>query len=90
MNSTSGLSILVTLALLVIIYFIVTNNEGFSSSGLAVSDKYCDQLANIYYRPDDKNSDCRGDYRERICGNKRRNTIDYDVSNYYTVGGQLV
>jgi len=77
--------------LAVIIVFLVLNSyrwEPFSQSGLAISDRYCSKLADVYYRPD--MAGCRCGYRRRICDKQRRETIDDRTGNYYTEGHILV
>lgn len=84
--------------LLVLVFIIVTvaalylkyNKEGFAEGGMAVSDRYCTQLADVYYRPQVTNPECRCNYRNRICGPIRRNTIDSHTGNYFTMNNTLV
>ncbi len=86
-NST----ILLIVGLIALIYLFTTqNNEPFSASGLAISDEDCTKLASVYYRPRVNNPFCRDQYLDRICGRRRRDTIDYDTGNYYTSGDILV
>lgn len=86
-------TVLLILAI-VIIFFIMRNTnflfERFSSSGLAISDRYCTRLADVYYHPQVKCPTCRDNYLERICGKKRRHTVDEKTGNYFTQYGKLV
>ena len=84
-NVIIGLSLLIAL----IILFGKTN-EYFSSSGLSISNRYCQQLADVYYRPEIKSPDCRNEYRNRICGKIRRDTIDYSTGNYERLDGVML
>ncbi len=90
MENSCNLPLLGLVLLFVILYFMVSKNEGFSDSGLAISDRYCTALADVYYRPSVKNPVCRDNYRERICGKARRNMVDFRTGNYYTENGQLL
>lgn len=90
MQNSENLPILIIIALFVVLYFIMSKRETFSSSGLAVSDRYCQQLADVYYMPRETSADCRHNYRKRICGHPRRNTVDFNTGNYFTENGQLV
>ena len=78
MNDTA---ILVIIVIIFLMYSFWPFFERFSTSGLGISDRYCDKLGTIYQK---------GDNMERICGYKRRNIIDYSTGNYYTEGGILV
>ena len=82
--------IIVAVILFLVLYFFMSRRENFSQSGLAISDPQCLQLADIYYKPSDRNPDNRNDYRRRICGKERRNMVDFPTGNYFTEGGELV
>ncbi len=60
--------------------------EGFSSSGLTMSNEECDKLANVYYKPGESGFDCK----RRICAKNRRNSVDFVTGNYFTENGVLV
>lgn len=79
------LSVLIALSIL-----FNKSKEYFSSSGLSISDRYCQQLADVYYRPKDRRPDCRKEYKNRICGSMRRNTIDYNTGNYERLDGVVI
>lgn len=82
--------ILVIIALVVVLYLVFSRKEQFSASGLAISDKYCTQMADVYYRPKVYNPTCRDNYRKKICGPQRRKMINYNTGNYFTLNGELV
>lgn len=84
------LLIILFIAAAVLMLFCAPDREKFSASGMAVSDEYCRKLADVYYRPKIRDIECRDDYFERICGKKRRNTIDFRTGNYFTQSGILV
>jgi len=90
MENSRNFPILAAVALFVVLYLLMTRRENFSSSGLAVSDAYCEQLADVYAYPRITDIDRRHDFRRRICGPVRRNTVDYRTGNYLTINRQLV
>ncbi len=93
MQKSGNFPIVAAVALFVFLYLFLSmgsNNENFSTSGLAVSDKYCTQLADVYYQPRISDIDMRNDFRKRICGKVRRETVDFPVGNYYTRNGMLL
>ena len=85
-----NLPICILIVVLVLVGFVLMTRENFSTSGLAISNDYCNKLVDVYYDPTDADAKRRADYRERICGMQRRNTIDMETGNYYTQNGILV
>jgi len=85
-----NLPILILVALFVILCFLAPRSESFSDSGLAISNDYCRQLTDVYYRPGVNDPKCRKNYRKRICGKQRRSSIDPWTGNYFTYYGQLL
>lgn len=81
---------LVGILIFIYICFRESNKEKFSDSGLAINDLYCEKIVDAYYRPQIKDSQCRKEYMERICGKKRKNTIDFRTGNYFTHYGYLI
>ncbi len=90
MNVTNNVPMFVLVVLLVLMYLCAPRAESFSDSGLAISDRYCEMLANAYYRPEIDDATCRSDYVRKVCGYDRRNTIEDRRGNYYTEGGVLI
>lgn len=86
----NNLLILVLVSVLAFMYICRPSTEKFSTSGLAISDRYCDRLASTYYKPKVHCPKCKDHYGRRICGKQRRNTIDFKTGNYYTKNGMLV
>lgn len=86
----NNLLILILVALIAFMYLCKPNTEKFSTSGLAISDRYCDKLVSTYYRPKVTRPKCRDNYGRRVCGKQRRHTIDFKTGNYYTHNGMLV
>lgn len=62
------------------------NLEGFSKSGLNMSDKRCDEML-AHYHPNDLDPIKRNDYYNRICSRARRGMIDEATGNYFTAEG---
>lgn len=85
-----NLLIFALLALVFLMVFCNGNNEAFSTSGLAISDRYCNKLTDVYFNPQMTDSGCRANYKNRICGKQRRNTIDHRTGNYFYDYGVLV
>ena len=85
-----NLPLCLMIMLLVVLGLLLTVKENFSASGLAISDEYCDKLAQVYLDPSNKDPAFRAEYEQRLCGNVRRRTIDHKTGNYYTVNGVLV
>jgi hypothetical protein len=85
-----NLPILIVIALFLSMWFVATQIEMFSSSGLSMSNRYCNRLTDIYFRPDVADAELRESAHNRICGCGRRNSIDREVGNYYTVDGVLI
>ena len=78
--------ILLLVIIVIVMYLFVPKQEKFSISGLNMSDRYCDKLSTVYYKPRfGKNLG-----NDKICGRVRRDSIGYDTGNYFTEGGQLV
>lgn len=77
-------------AAILMLFFYYNNSEGFSKSGLAISDDDCRKLAKVYYHPLIKNDIDDKNYLNRICGKCRRNMVDFETGNYYTENGFLI
>jgi len=90
MQNSENLPIIAIVVLFLVLYFVIYRRENFSTSGLAISDPYCTQLADVYYNPNVTDPKCRENYLRRICGKRRRNTIDFRTGNYFTENGQLL
>lgn len=84
-----NLLLLVFIIAIVLIFF-ATKKESFSDSGLAISDRYCQKLADVYYKPENDCPNCRNTYTENICGHKRRHTVTERNGNYFYDYGVLV
>lgn len=82
--------VLILIIVLVFAIFIAPKQETFSDSGLAISNRYCQKLTDVYYKPRVNKQKCRFNYRRRICGQQRRNTIDPRTGNYVMDYGVLV
>jgi hypothetical protein len=82
--------VLVILLVLVVIALCASRAEGFSKSGMSLSDNDCRELAEVYYKPWENNPKCRDNYKQRICGHQRRDTIDVNTGNYFTNNGILI
>jgi hypothetical protein len=85
-----NLAIFVLLGLVLMMVLCNGNNEAFSTSGLAISDRYCNKLSDVYFNPQMKDPGCRANYKNRICGKHRRSTIDNRTGNYFYDYGVLV
>ena len=85
-----NLPLCILIIVLIFVGFGLAFRENFSSSGLTISNDYCNNLADVYYRPTDTNETNRLRYREQICGQQRRHTIDRETGNYFTEGGILI
>mgnify|MGYP005843809607 CR=1 FL=1 len=87
MNNTL---IIVLVAIVLFMVVFKPGMEKFSTSGLAIPDPYCDKLVATYYQPKNQNPKCHNQAGKRVCGMKRRNSIDYKTGNYYLHNGMLV
>lgn len=85
-----NLPILILIVLVLFFVFMRPRNEMFSEGGMAVSDKYCTKLSDVYFRPYVNDPNCRCNYRTRICGYPRRDVIDTHTGNYFTQNHTLV
>lgn len=65
-------------------------SEKFSQSGLSISDRYCDRLVDVYLDPTNNDPEARADYRRRVCGKQRRQTVEARTGNYFFDNGVLV
>jgi hypothetical protein len=65
------------------------DDEGFSQSGLSVSDKDCRRLVDGYYKPKE-DEDTRTSGYDKVCKMQRRNTITPDTGNWLTHQGYLM
>lgn len=70
-----------------VIYQLLTV-EGFTSSGLSMSNPYCDRLVSTYYHPS-KIEDRERNVR-RMCGIERRGLIEDSRGNYFTANNHLI
>lgn len=77
--------ILLIFALVIIFSYLINNVEPFSSSGLSMSDRYCNKLVYIYGSGSDYD-----DMKVKYCQQPRRDTIDFPSGNYYTQFGRLI
>lgn len=84
------LILLLVIALCLLSWCATTQVEKFSSSGLAISNDYCDRLAYSYWRPPINDPTIREAARVNICDKRRRQTIHRPTGNYYTVDGALL
>lgn len=83
-----NMPLLILVLLLIAAYFMVMKKkEPFSSSGLAISNPYCERLATSYYLG---YPTCDPDAVEKICGKIRRDTIDYPTGNYFKLNNLLI
>lgn len=85
-----NLPILLLLLIVIMMILLTPRTERFGDGGMAISDKYCAKLVDTYYKPYNNNSDCQCDYRMKICGRGRRNTIYPQTGNYFTQNHTLV
>ena len=85
-----NLPIIIGIAVIILLVVMFSWRENFSTSGLAISDRYCTKLADVYHRPMLQDQEARDDYKNRICGRERRCTIDEQTGNYFTQNGVLV
>lgn len=83
-------TVVILAAFIIVLCLFVSYREPFTDSGLPMSNDYCTRLADVYYRPDVDDPKHRADYRNRICGGIRRDTVDQPTGNYYTVDGQII
>jgi len=90
LNKIENLPLSLLILILIIVFLFMTFKEGFSSSGMTISDIDCMKLADVYYDPMINDPDYRIDARKRICGCQRRNTIDFGTGNFYTHNGSLL
>lgn len=85
-----NLPIIIGIAVIILLVVTFSWRENFSTSGLAISDRYCAKLAQVYHKPMLQDEEARADYENRICGKERRCTIDNQTGNYFTQNGVLV
>lgn len=85
-----NLPIIIMVLLIFVLWIIYSVKETFSISGMAISDDYCTKLSDVYHKPILVDEEMRDDYKNRICGPGRRETIDSQTGNYYTQNGMLV
>jgi len=64
--------------------------EGFSKSGLNMSDQYCDKLVHSYLDPTNDNKADQLINYIRVCSPLRKHAIDPSTGNVYTNYGKLV
>ncbi len=83
------LILLLVIALVLLSWCATTQVEKFASSGLAISNEYCDRLAYAYWKPRVNDPQIREAARENICDTRRRKTVHKPTGNYYTVDGVL-
>ena len=85
-----NLPIIILVVVVALMFICMPDSERFSTGGLAISDDYCTKLADVYTGPGNNDPEARDEYRRRVCGKKRRNTIDFTTGNYMTDYGVLV
>ena len=85
-----NLPIIIGIVAVVIVVVMFSWRENFSIRGLAISDRYCNKLADVYHKPMLQDQEARDDYKNRICGRERRCTVDNQTGNYFTQNGVLV
>lgn len=85
-----NLPILILIAVVIILVMCRPGSEKFSTSGLSISDRECMKLADVYSHPRCNDPECRSDYRRRICGMQRRQTVEPSMGNYWNEYGVLV
>lgn len=90
MELVDYLPIIVAILLFFVLYYSTSKREKFSKSGMAISDRKCMELADVYYRPQDNDPNNRNQYRREICSPQRRETINFPTGNYFTEHGELV
>lgn len=75
---------------LVFAYYLVRffMKEGFTSSGLSMSNQYCDRLVTTYYHPKNKDPTCN--YTKSICGSEGCGLIENRRGNYYNGNNFLI
>lgn len=85
-----NLPICILVIVLIFVAFMLAVRENFSTSGLSISNAYCDRIANTYFDPTMTGEEQRAKYTNMICGKDRRNTIAMKTGNYYTQQGVLI
>lgn len=75
---------IIVIVILACLFFILFTRESFSSSGLTISDEYCNKLVDVYVDP------VTDTIRNKICGHQRRTTVDPMHGNYFTMNGMLI
>jgi len=75
--------LIIVLVIFIVVALISSKKELFSDSGLAISDRYCQKLTDVYYQPNINCPECRAEYTKNICGHKRRHTITDRNGNYF-------
>lgn len=84
----------ILLIIFIVLFYFLSNkqlcdffrNEHFSDSGLNMSNRYCNKIANVYRHPNfsaDK-------FVPMICDIKRRHEIKTFGGNYHTINNLLV
>ena len=90
-KTDSYTKIIIALSVIIAILILFSpRSEYFSSSGLSISNKECDRLADVYYRPRVHSKSCRQNFKNRICGQVRRDHLDYATGNYETNNSGLL
>jgi hypothetical protein len=85
-----NLAILILIGVVILMILFRSRSEKFSTSGLSLSDLECLKYTDIYIDPKNNNQEARDDYRRRVCGKQRRQTVDSRTGNYWMENGTLV
>lgn len=83
------LIVLIIAVLVIILCLRPSFSEGFTKSGLSMSDIECDKLVSVY-TPQIKGRECRSRFMKNVCSDMRRKQIDFPSGNFYTVDGMLL
>lgn len=76
----------IILIICLIIVFVMNTREHFSDSGLNMSNRYCNRIANVYRHPNFS----ANKFVPMICDIKRRHEIKSFGGNYHTINDLLV
>jgi len=80
-----SLSVFLLVLILIGTIFFISIKESFSSSGLSMSNEYCNKLVDIYYNPMHRKK-----ANNKICDCCRKYMIDYETGNYFTENNYLI
>lgn len=85
-----NLAILIIIAVVILMILYRRRSEKFSTSGLSISDLECMKWTDVYVDPRNNDPTNRSDYRRRVCGMQRRQTVEPKTGNYWMEYGVLV